>query len=503
MRSMFTEIDKLRADEPKLISKIDTGIKRLDRLAGKSRLSFLLKFLKIVRLHSDELADNLINDNLILIDKIHSEESARLLIIKSFFCLQNNRIGDSLQYVNRAYELARRINSKQAEVLAIIFIGYINVLMTQYKKAAAWYTNALEKCSKYERSIIHVLLGASYIKKGEFDRALINIRQGIQFSQKLLDNKSTSKEEKINQLISVSAGCTHLRHLSFIMNDYGAREDASFIEAKAHACIEFDSEYFKALTGPSKINVLRELVMEGLIKKLHIALFAKESDTGHLKSLYSKVQSLDLSSSLQEYINILFGSSLNADIKDQYLFDLMFNHPELVMQILSKLQIHFISSGSDIKADLFNTVLDSYKLILADMDMIINSLSDGRVRYQMQNIITKISNILGPREVACEDIIAEYDPESKDAFYTKNNNKLPLSERSYLILECLAKSEGQRVTKKELEQYLIDHKAYHFKNHGELGVRTYINRDLRKKLGLGDFIETVRDAKGGWKLVSE
>ena len=76
-----------------------------------------------------------------------------------------------------------------------------------------------------------------------------------------------------------------------------------------------------------------------------------------------------------------------------------------------------------------------------------------------------------------------------------------MSQRSYLIFECLDKNRGNYVTRRELEQYLIDQKAaFKRKNVVEINVRSPIS-ELRHKLGLANSIVNHKDKKRGWRLL--
>lgn len=492
--------------EKTIIEKIQLGKKRLDGLTGQKRLEFLLTLLKTSRLYSPKTAEDLIDENLELIETIVSEASALLLGEKAFFASKKHNLSEAKKYADKALSLSREIGSSQAEARALTVKGYLEDAVKQHKKAAAWHTMALEKSSQLQRSNAALELGTSYSKQGEYDRAWFYINEAIKYAEKLIRSKIISKDEKNNQIKIQADAWSRLATLHESIDDLHGAQNAyerSIALAKKYSLVW---EQYKALSRKVKFFILsgnlieaesslkeaESLPLKGRGPRAPLYIAHDWARLYRAQSRYSEAQ--------EKYRGILYGASSDKEARERHLLDLMNNTADLFGEILSGIHDCLVGMGKKPMAERLDVASRAYEDVLTESGIYKEVDKQTRIRIQENNIVNLLADIFQktPRVVRYKDIFVEYDSEKGKAKVTKNGREFELNKRAFLILRYFVEHKGECVTLDELHQFWIEHKeGYQSKE----GLRTYIQRDIRKKLGLNQYLERCPKPKGGWLLL--
>jgi DNA-binding response OmpR family regulator len=123
---------------------------------------------------------------------------------------------------------------------------------------------------------------------------------------------------------------------------------------------------------------------------------------------------------------------------------------------------------------------------------------------QQENVVNILQTVFQKRPyiVQYKGLVAQYDPAGAKARVSTGTREFPLNNRSFFILKYLVDHLDQCVSREELEKFWLEHGVgYHGKEGYDSGLRTYIRRDIKKKLGLEQYLRRCPKPKGGWKLV--
>jgi len=490
-----------------LVSKIEQSRKKLNKFTGKKRLIFLQKLLKTAKLYSEKTAEELIDENLTLIETIRTEESALLMGEKAFFCFQNASLSEAEKYADKALTLSRDIGSNQAEVKALIIKGYINDVRGQHKKVVAWYTMALERCTKLQRPGILLELGTSYSKQGEYDRAIVYLNEVIKHSDRLIHNKSIAKEERINQRRIYAEAWSRLGVIYESIGDFNGAQKAYDLSIELFQKYDLVWEQYKTLSRKVKLLIMRENFPEAercLVEAQNLPLSGLDSRAPLFIAhdwtrLYrAKAQYSD---AMDEYEEILYGALSDSKAIDKRLYNLMRHQADIFGEILSGIHECLRGLNKERLAEMVDSATRIYEGTLTGSGIYKEADKKGKLKIQERNIINILEPVFQkrPHQAQYKDIIAEYNPDKGTAKVTKGKKKFTLNKRAFLIFKYLVDHTDECVTREELEHFWKQHQIGCYSE--ESGVRTYIQRDIRKKLGLDQFIEQCPKPKGGWRLV--
>jgi DNA-binding response OmpR family regulator len=154
--------------------------------------------------------------------------------------------------------------------------------------------------------------------------------------------------------------------------------------------------------------------------------------------------------------------------------------------------------GEERKAEHLDSATRQYEEALKDFGIYKDIDKQAKLEVLEKHIIAVLERIFQKRPfiVRYKDILAEYHSDKEKASIMKGALRLTLNKRAFLIFQYLVEHMGECVTKADLHQYWIKHEEGYASKEC---IRTYINRDIRGKLGL----QLSRDdcpKKTGWIL---
>jgi tetratricopeptide (TPR) repeat protein len=495
--------------QEELHSIIDRGKKGLGRLSGNRKLATLLNLIRTLKPYSTKAAEELIDNNIDLIERTRSEAAALLLGEKAYLAYRHAVIADSEKYAELTLRVSRDMKSLPAEALACIVKGYLDSKSGRHKLATAWYMMALDKCTRFQRPLILLELSSSFGKRGEYDRALFFIHDAIKQSAALSYTKGISAEARMTQRQIHTDAWSRLGTLRWNIGDI----DGAF-KAFDHA-IELSLKHkliwerYKSLSRKARLLVMTNNVSEGerLLVEAQSLPLSGFSPKSSLYIAHAWARLYRLSSryieSMDKYGELIFGTSSDAKRMEKHIYMLMTEYTDLFGELLSGIQECLVKLKRRRHAEMVASATREYEETIDESGIYKEMDKPEKLRIQQQNLFDILATIFEkqPLLVRYKDILAEYDREKEKAKVIIDKTEFILQKPAFLMFKYLVDHKDNCVSVKQLAAYWREN-SVNYDEENDMGakMRTYIQRYIRNKLGLDQFLRNCSKPEG-WLLL--
>jgi tetratricopeptide (TPR) repeat protein len=489
------------------LESLKEGRQRLSSLADAEKLAAILELSKKAQLYSPKVAEELIDEGMESANRTATEDAVLLICEKAFWCFHNARVTDAASYADTALKGARQIGSESAEARALTIKGYIDDVKGGHKKASAWYTMALGKCSTVAMPGLLLDIGTSLSKQGEYAHALTAMSEAIALSQVLAEDTSSSEQEKLHQR---NIHAETLSRLGAIYENIGDYDEASRVYDESIGIAErcgFGSVVYKACSRKTKL-----MLSLGRLDAAQKCLVKAEN---HVKEMEPEPRvRLFLANdwarifgaaglhekALAKYREILYGGAL--DEGNDFIGYVTKYQADLFSEVIAGTIDALYRTGRVSLAEALADIKVQYSTIIRRFGIYEEFDKSREMEIVKNRLVILLDRVFEakPMHLEYKGIEARYDPDrdKKAILIIRKTREVRIATSYFFILKCFVEHIGQPVTQRRIEEYLKEH-GENIGGTGDSGTRTYVAR-LRKDYGFGDFI--VRGPRGkGWKLV--
>jgi len=503
MDAFFRKLNTLSSRKD-LVEAIETGRQKLGQIKKGSRLDFAWRLLQwAAQYHSKKYAEEIINDVLELAQETSTEQAALLLGQKAYYAYRNFDAPEATRYANLALKKSRDIGSNKAESESLIVKAFLSEDKLEHKKASAWYTMALAKCTKLQRPGLMLKLGTSLRRQGEYSQAWSLINQAQSLAGDLSNDLSLDDIERMKCKRTVLKAFVQL---GIVHEDLGDIDGAFHAYNKGLSLNKdgkLKSDNFKGtaeviVTPVSKTEAPQPKAGKTLYEgRGNYSIISYYQEYGRLRSLMTAKQYED---ALRVSRKVLFEGAVDAQYDFKRLNDFMDNHTDIFIEIVHGIAICLHATGRIIESKSISKAEALYSELKQQTGTDNKSDRDYKLRNQKISLGSALRQVFfnDPDFVEYKNIQAQYDPEEDIATFIIGKEKLKKSRRYFLVFKYLVDNAGKHVTGKMLDRF-VSSKGYVL-TEGNSGLRNIIKK-MKTEISLAQFLEDPAKYKGsGWML---
>lgn len=479
--------------------------KSLEIISGQKRLDFLVKLIDMAFLLPDEIVKEILEKNIDFLQSLWTEESNLLLFEVSS---SQKKVFEKInEYTDKWLHITRKVGSTSAESIALAVKGYVQDASKQYKKAAAWYAMALERCTDLLRPHIQLELSTCYGSEGDYPYALSLLKESISRSENLMEDPALSNKQKLFQVKLNSEGWSRLGTLYESIGDYEGAENAydqSLDIAERHGLIW---EKYKTHSRKVKFYIMTKNLDEAqgnlieaenlplgkLRQKVSIYIAHDWARFYRFKAFYDNNAEL-YNEALKRYKEVLMGLLSEDEAREERLRNLLEGIPDFFGEIVSGIYECLIGKGKHKLAERLKAVSDEYESALTAGGIFKEVDKKAKLDFAENNIVGILEDILLTIPINYWGIKVEYNPLKDEAVV--EGKEVTLNKGEFLIFKFLIDLNGDWATSNELFKYWERRACYLSKN----DVRVYVGR-LKKKLKLDKYLKARKEYPKGWRLL--
>jgi tetratricopeptide (TPR) repeat protein len=504
MDDFFKKLKKLSSKED-LVEAIETGRHQLGQVEGATKLDFAWELLKGAerRYHLRKYAEEIINDVLELAQETSTEQAALLLVRKAYYAYRNFDAPEATRYANLALKKSRDIGSNKAESESLIVKAFLSEDKLEHKKASAWYTMALAKCTKLQRPGLMLKLGTSLRRQGEYSQAWSLINQAQSLASDLSNDLSLDDNERMKCKRTVLEAFVQL---GIVHEDLGDIDGAFHAYNKGLSLNKDGKLKSDNFIGTAEVIVTPVSETEAPQPKAgktlyegrgNYSIISYYQEYGRLRSLMTAKQYED---ALRVSRKVLFEGTIDSQNDFRQLNHFMDNHTDKFIEIVHGIAVCLHATGRIVESESISKAVALYSELKQQTGRYNEKNRDYTLRVQENSLCVALRQILLkiPDLVEYKNIQAQYyKDKGRDRVIFKIGKKeiIKRSRRYFLVFKCLVDNAGEKVSGKDLDEFVINQGVAI--NEQDSGLRVYVDR-LKKDINLAQFL--VPHEGKGWKL---